>query len=186
MKDKLLVNKTNLEKLIKKINDIVGNKFEILDEKDDIEKWNGVPKLLLLDDVAQKRLLSFVEYMDNLTVSIEEKAMIVVSLSGLLEFANIKLYDYDDGSLFTMADYYQNSSIEHINKTISLIGNKDLLLAVRKKTLELDTRKNILLNIEKKYISDKIDSTKKEDVSNFIDKIVNELETKDYYELVNE
>lgn len=185
MKDKLLVKNTNLEKLIKKINDVVGKKFEILDEKDDIEKWNGIPKLLLLDDVAQKRLLSFVEYMDSLSVSIEDKAMIVISLSGLIEFANVKLYDYDDGSLFTMADYYQNSSIEHITKTISLIGNNDLLLAVRKKTLELDTRKNILLNIEKKYISDKIDSAKKESVSSFITDMIKELETKDYYELIN-
>ena len=187
MDNKLLdTNNASVEELIKKINEIVGKKFEILDEKDDIEKWNGITKLLELDEVAQRRLLAFVDFMDSLLIPIEDKAMIIVSLSGLMEFANIKLYDYDDGNLYTMADYYQNSSIEDIRKTISLIGNSKLLLAVRKKFLDLGVRKKILSNIEKKYFSVKIDNTNSEMVSNFINEEIKELENKDYYELINE
>ena len=185
MDNKLLeTNNSSVEDLVKKINEVVGKEFEILDEKDDIEKWNSVPKLLLFDEVAQKRFISFVDFMDGLTLPIETKAMIIVSLVGLMEFANIKLYDYDDGSLYKMADYYQNSSIDDIKKTIAIIGNKELLLAVRKKTLDLDVRKNVLLDIEKKFIDDKIDATKKKNVSSFVNKIIKELEEKDYYDLV--
>lgn len=137
----------SVEMLVNRINELIGEKFTILDEQDDIQKWNGIPKLLMLDEVAGKRLLSFIEYMDSLLIPIEDKAIIVVSLSGLMEFANIKLYDYDDGSLYTMADYYQNSSIAEIKNTISIVGNKELLNAVRCKTLDLDLRKKILLDV---------------------------------------
>lgn len=186
MDNKLLqASKASVEELVNRINEIVGNKFEILDEKDDIEKWNSVPKLLLLDEVAQKRLISFVEFMDCLTIPIETKSIIIISLAGLMEFANIKLYDYDDGNLYTIADYYQNSSIDDIKKTISIIGNQELLLAVRKKTLDLDVRKELLFNIEKKFFDDKIDANNLKQVSAFIQSMIKELEEKDCYELIN-
>ena len=63
MNGKLLESSnTNIETLAEKINEVVNQKFEILEKKDDIEKWNTVPNLLLLDEVAQKRLLSFIEF----------------------------------------------------------------------------------------------------------------------------
>lgn len=170
MNNKLLPDKNaSVDDLIKKINDTVGEKFQILDKEDNVKKWTGIPNLLLLDEVAQKRLLAFVEYMDSLLIPIEDKVMIIVSLSGLMEFANIKLYDYDDGSLYTMADFYKNSTIDEIRKSISLISNRDLLLAVREKVLDIKDRKNILSNIEKKYINDKIE------VTAFIEKVIKEL-----------
>ena len=52
----------SIELLVNRINELIGEKFSILDEQDDIEKWNGIPRLLMLDEVAQKRLLSFIDY----------------------------------------------------------------------------------------------------------------------------
>lgn len=167
--EKLFENEKDysIEMLVNRINELIGEKFTILDEQDDIKKWNGVPKLLMLDGVAQKRLLSFIEYMDSLLIPIEDKAIIVVSLSGLMEFANVKLYDYDDGSLYTMADFYQNSSIEEIRNTIEIVGNREILRLVRGKTLDLDIRKKMLLDIVNganessditKYIEDTINN----------------------------
>lgn len=184
MCERLLENNNNsVELLIKKINDIVDQNFSILTGKDDIEKWNLLPDLLLLDEVAQKRLLSFIELVDSLSVSIEEKATIIISLSGLLKFGNIKLYDYDDGSLYTLAQFYQHKNKEDITKTISVIGNKELLLSIRKKTLDLEIRKKILLDIEKSFISVKIDSANSKQVTEFINSTIKELEEKEYYEL---
>lgn len=184
MSEKLLENNdTSIELLIKKINDIVDKNFKILSGKDDIEKWNQLPNLLLLDEVAQKRLSSFIELVDSLNVSIEEKATIIISLSGLLEFEKIKLYDYDDGSLYALSQHYQNISKKDINKTISVIGNKELLLAVRKKTLDLEIRKKVLLDIEKSFISAKIDNANSEQVTKFINNTIKELKEKEYYEL---
>ncbi len=185
MNEKLLdVNDTSVEKLVKRINEIVGEKFSVLDEENDIEKWNTVPKLLLISDESKNRVLSFVEFIDSMFVSLEEKAMYVISLCGLLEFANISLEDYDDGSLFTMADYYQNSSIEEIKNTLPIVGNKELLLAVRKKTLDLDVRKKLLQAIFNRFITDHKNITNQKDISNFIENVIKELEEKDYYDLI--
>ncbi len=149
MSEKLFENtkEINIENLITKINEVVGEKFAILDEKDDIEKWNTLPKLLLLEEENAKKVLSFVEFMDSLLVPKEEKAMYVVSLCGLIEFGNLILKDYEEGSLFTLADYYQNSSIEEIKKTIPIVGDPSLLIFVRYKTLDLEGRKELLKQI---------------------------------------
>lgn len=173
-----------IEELVKRINEIVGQKFAILDEENDIEKWNAVPKLLLLNENKKNKTLSFVEFMDSLLVPLEEKAMYVISLCGLLEFSNIDLEDYDDGSLFTIADYYQNSSIDEIKNTIGIIGNKEILLSVRKKALDLEVRKKILLNIVNRALNDKIDITNKKEVTKFIAEVIKELDETEYYDLV--
>lgn len=168
--EKLLENgkESSIEMLVNRINELIGEKFAILDEQDDIQKWNGVPKLLMLDEVAGKRLLSFIEYMDSLLIPIEDKAILVVSLSGLMEFANVKLYDYDDGSLYTMADFYQNSSIEEIKNTIEIVGNKELLHLVRGKTLDLDMRKKMLSDIVEK-------ANGNTDITKYIEDTINNL-----------
>ena len=187
MKEKLLdYSKDNsVESVIEKINNVVKNEFSVLKLNDDIEKWNSIPKLLMLDDVAQKRLMSFIEFMDSLDIEIEKKLINFISLSSILEISNIKLYDYDNGNLFTLADYYKNRTIVDIKNTISIISNKELLLAVRTKTLDLDDRIKILLSIEKKLINDKIDTANLDSVSEFITNIVNEIETKTESELIN-
>lgn len=174
----------SVKKLIDRINEIVGNKFTILDQKDDIEKWNGIPKLLTLDDNAQQKLLKFVEYVDNLLQPIEVKAMYVVSLSALIEFGKIDINIYDEGSLFTLADYYQNSSINDIKNTLPIIKNSTLLLAVRQKTLDIEARKKILLDIVNSFISDKISTANQDKYNKFINDKINEIEAKDYYDLV--
>ena len=93
--------------------------------------------------------------------------------------------DYDDGGLFTLADYYNHTNILDIKKTLPIIGNNKLLLAVRNKTLELDTRKKILLDIVNKLNNDKIDVTNSKKIEKFITDIVTEIEAKDYYEVVD-
>lgn len=173
-----------MEELVKRIQEIVSQRFAILDEQNDIEKWNTVPKLLLLDDAKQQQILSFAEFLDSMLVTIGEKAMYVVSICGLLEFGQIKLDDYDNGDLFTLADYYQNSNIDEINNTISIVGNKQLLTTVREKTLDIEVRKKILLDIANRAINDKINTTNKKEVTKFITEVVTELEEKDYYNLV--
>lgn len=186
MEEKLFDNLRNntVEELVKKINEVVGKKFAILDEVNDIEKWNAVPKLLLLNENQQNKLLSFVEFTDSLLAPLEEKAMYVISLCGLLEYGKIDLEDYNDGNLFTMADYYQNSSIEDIVNTIGIIGNKEILLAVRKKALDLEIRKKLLSAIASRAVNDKIDITNKKEVANFAAEVIKELDETEYYDLV--
>ncbi len=186
MSEKLFENtkEINIENLITRINEVVGEKFAILDEKDDIEKWNTVPKLLLLEEENAKRILSFVEFMDSLLVTKEEKAMYVVSLCGLIEFGHLNLKDYEEGSLFTLADYYQNSSIQEIEKTISIVGDNSLLMTVRDKTLDLEGRKELLKKIVNEAEQTGVHT--KNQIIKFLEAKIHEMQDKYYDELVSQ
>ena len=186
MKDKIFeeTKDATMEELVKKINEVIREKLSILDEENDIEKFNTIPKLLLLEDKKKQKLLSFVEFVDSLLIPLEEKAMYIISLSGLIEFTNIALEDYDDASLFTMADYYQNSSIDDIKNTLAIIRNKELLLAVRKKTLDLEVRKKILQSIVNRVKTDQININDKGSLATYIERIIAEINEKDYYDLM--
>lgn len=183
MKRLLEVGKNKTVKgLVDNINKIVDKNFNILSHDDDIEKWNSVPKLLMLDAEKQERLLNFVEYVDNLLISIEDKALYIISLSGLIEIKKINILDYDDGSLFTLADFYSHISNMDIKNTFSVISNKDLLLTIRMKTLEIDARRKILMNITESLNKLKLNDKR---IDKFIDDKIDEIRDKDYYELIN-
>ena len=181
MEERLLdeFKKVSVEELVNRINEIVRDKFSILDEENDIEKWNRVPKLLLLSSDKKKQVLSFVEFMDSLLIPVTEKAMYVISLCG-----NLNMEEYDDGSLFTLASFYENSTIDEIKNTIAIVGNKDLLLAVRKKTLDIDTRNKILSEVITDMNTKKITVNNNKDFSKFMEDTINKINEKDYYDLV--
>ncbi len=175
---------TNMEQLVAQINKIIDEKFSILDEKDDIEKWNGIPKLLLLEEPVQKKFLEFVDFMDSLLVPIEDKVIYVVSLSGLMEFGGVNLEKYDVGSLFMMADYYQNSTITEIKNTIIIAGNLELLTAIRLKTLDLEARKKILRKIVEGFFQPKRNKVDNKVISKYITDSIQMIQMTDYYELM--
>ena len=186
MEERLLdeFKKVSVEELVNRINEIVRDKFSILDEENDIEKWNRVPKLLLLSSDKKKQVLSFVEFMDSLLIPVTEKAMYVISLCGLLEYGNLNMEESDDGSLFTLASFYENSTIDEIKNTIAIVGNRDLLLAVRKKTLDIDNRNKILAEVITDMNMKKITVNNKKDFSKFMEDTIKKINEKDYYDLV--
>lgn len=186
MEEHLFTNGKNMtvEQLVTRINEIIGEKFSILDEQDDIEKWNSVPKLLMLNELDQNKLLEFASFIDSLFISIEEKIIYMVSLSGLIEFGGISLEKYDVGNLFTMADYYQNSSIAEIKNSIPIVGNPDLLTTIRNKTLDVDARKKILLNLVNQVFQGKMGTIEASALDKYLKETIQRIEVTDYYELI--
>lgn len=184
--EKLINSKNNtVDELIKKVNEIVSKNINILKGKDDIEKWNTIPRLLLLKDSEQKQLLLLAQFLDTLLITQAEKAMHIISLSALIQYGNLKLQDYDDIlNLFMIVSYYQNCSIDDINETLPIVGNKELIAVIREKTLDIEVRKKLLLDIANRAINDKIDITNKKEVATFTATAVQEIKEKDYYDLV--
>ena len=86
--------------------------------------------------------------------------------------------------MFTLASFYENSTIDEIKNTIAIVGNKDLLLAVRKKTLDIDTRNKILAEVITDMNTKKITVNNKKDFSKFMEDTINKINEKDYYDLV--
>ncbi len=182
MGEKIFVDSKDctVEGLIKKINDIIGEEFSILQDEDRLEKWNTLPKLLVLGENQKKRLLEFIDFVDSLLVPVSEKIIYIISLCGLLEYGKLKIDEYDCGSLFTLADYYQNSSIYDIKNTIGIIGNQNLLLVVREKTLDLEVRKQMLSDILNRANT----ITNKKELNQFLMDVIQEYKEKNYYDLV--
>lgn len=172
MEERLLNRRLSVDEAIEKVNEKVNERFDLLDKNDnDVEKWASLPKLVLLDEVAKKRIVAFIEYMDTSYISIDEKCRILISLSGLIENGKIKLYDYENGSLYLLADHYQDSTYVDMDKTIILYKTEDILIATRNKTLDENIRLKILLSVEKSYLSAKIDN-----VSKFIKEEIKKIE----------
>ena len=182
--ERLLKKNETIEDVVNRINTLVDQNFEILDrDDDDITKWGTIPKLLLLDDEKIDRLLRFIRYMDTASAkeTIYERALIIISLSGLIEYADFDFSSYDDGNLYLLANHYQNSTIGAMKNTINIIKNSDLLLAVRTKILDMEDRKILLKNIEDDIYSLGVNTNSKEEINNFIQKEIEKIIHTDMY-----
>lgn len=187
MEEKLIETNKELtmEYLVNRINQIVSLDFSVVDKNDDIEKWNTVPKLLLLEDKKIAKVLDFTKYLDTLLISIYDKAMYIISLSGMVDFMPFKFEDYDNGNLLLLVDYYQTRGIKEMVDTFNFTSNQALLTAIRNKTLDLEIRKKILLSFVNRAFYDKIDGTNKKVLLNYIVKFIDEIVNKDYTELID-
>lgn len=175
---------SSIEKLVDMINRIVENNFDILKEDADIEKWNTLPKLLLLKEEEQQKILAVVEYLDSSYISLEDKIDIIISLSGLINIVNLSVMDYDLGNLFMLANYCRNGSINEIKNSFEIIKESKLLLAIRRQTLDIEIRQKILLMLVNRAFYAKINTANKQEVDNFITQVIKELEEKGYEELL--
>ncbi len=163
----------SIDNLINRINSIVGNKFTILGDNSDIERWNLLPKLLLLNDKEAEKILSFVEYLDSSYISLERRIDIILSACGLLDIYHA-IINYDIENLLLLADYYSNESMSDVKQTLPIIKNENILLEVRKRTLDLEKRKSILSAIFDKVLNSKLDINKEKNVNDFIDSLIKE------------
>lgn len=181
MKEEILekLKYTSIEELIKSVNEAIGKELSIIEVEDNMKKWDVIKKLLLLEEENKKKILSFVEFVNTLLIPIEEKAAYVISLCGLLEFGKISLTNYDIGSLFMVADYYRNASIETIKNTIPVIGNPKLLSIIRNKTLDLVERRNLLVSIIKYMIDNKTVIQNQNELTKFVEDRITEINLKE-------
>ena len=170
---------TTIEELIKSINLVIEKELSIIALSDNIVKWNAMPKLLLLEEENKKKVLSFIEFINTISISIEEKIGYVISLCGLLEFGKISLRNYDIGNLFTMVDYYRNRSITEIRATILMVGNPKLLSVVRIKTLDLEERRNLLFSVIKYMKEHEIVIQNKIELKRFLEDRILEINQKE-------
>lgn len=183
MKEKLLdkSKQVTLKQVIDSINKIVNKKFEIVENNDDMGKWTSLPILLLENDIKQNRILSFIEFVDNLLITKDEKISYIITLSSLIKFGNLDISEIENGQLFILTDYFNEKDIYTINNELAVINQPLIINAVRTKVLENDTRVKLLeyayrIYQEKKINKDKLDGFAKE-----FSEMVRE---KDYYELL--
>jgi hypothetical protein len=147
---------------------------------DDIVKWTTMPELLLLSEEKLVRLENFVRYLDSTRLPIKEKSLIMISLSGLIKYFDLDATKYDDGNLYLLSNHYQNTKVEDMKKTIGVINNNSLLLAVRNRTLDLNDRKVILRKVECDIYEQNINTSDTSELNSFITREIDKIRTMEY------
>ena len=180
--ERLLEKNENIKDVVSKINELVDKDFDMLGKTDDdIVKWQTIPELIGLNEDMLTRLKEFVTYLDRTRLPMREKSLIIISLSGLIKYFNLDITKYDDGNLYLISNHYQNTKVEDMKKTINIINNNSLLLAVRNMTLDLNDRKVILRKIEYKVYEENVDTSNIKELNDFLTKEIEILKTMDYY-----
>ena len=170
-----------LKQVIDNINKIVNKKFEIVENNDDIEKWTSIPILLLEDNEKQERILKFIEFVDSLLITKDEKISYIITLSSLIKFDKLDISKVENGHLFILADYFNEKNIDAMKEELVVINQPLIINAVRNKTLENDTRVKLLEYVYKTYHEKKITKT---GLEKFAKEMVEMIEKSDYYELL--
>ena len=183
MEEKILdfTKEITLKQVINDINKMVSKKFEIVENNDDMEKWTSLPILLLESEEQQKKILSFIEFVDSLFISKNEKISYIITLSSLIKYVKLDISTVEDGELFILADYFNEKNIDAMENELPVVDYPLIMHAVRTKTLENDTRVKLLEYAYKIYQEKKISKEKLEEFAKEFKDMVEQL---DYYELL--
>lgn len=183
MEEKILnlTKEITLKQVIDDINKMVGKKFEIVENNDDMEKWTSLPILLLESEEQQEKILNFIEFVDSLSISKDEKISYIITLSSLMKYKKLDISKVEDGELFILADYFNEKNIEAMNDELQVVNHPLIMHAVRMKTLENDTRVKLLEYAYKTYQEKKIN---KEKLEGFAKEFKEMVDQSDYYELI--
>ena len=99
-------------------------------------------------------------------------------------YGKIALENYDDASLLTLADYYKDQSVAEIKKTLDLLGSIKLLEEIRKTTLDMETRTEILNYVNDEATKQNINIQDINQNNKFIDSILEKVNKKGYYDIL--
>lgn len=167
------IKENSIIELVDSIDTYVDSNFNDFTNISDIEKWNTIPKLLLLSEKDQIKFLDFCSFIDYLDIDYIDKVKLINTTSSILDYSKMKLSTYENEDLYLLSYYYLDKSVDEITDTIELLSNKKILYAVRNEFLDLEKRKKLLFDIQKRYFSGKIEAANK-NISTFSSEIKKE------------
>ncbi len=167
------IKENSIIELVDSIDTYVDNNFNNFTNVFDLEKWNTIPKLLLLSEKDQIKFLDFCSFIDYLDFEYIDKVKLINTTSSILDYSKMKLSTYENEDLYLLSYYYLDKSVDEINDTIELLSNKKILYAVRNEFLDQEKRKKLLFDIQKRYFSGKIEAANKS-ISTFSSEIKKE------------
>ena len=174
MEEKLLnpSKEITLKNVIDDINKTVNKKFEIVENNDDMGKWTCLPILLLEDEEHQKHILEFIEFVDDLFITKEEKISYIITLSSIIKNGKLDILKEEMGTLFILADYFNEKNIEAMDSELSVVNHPLIINEARVKILEYAYK----TYVEKNITEASLDAFAKE-FAEMIQKL-------DYYEII--
>lgn len=169
MESKILKTYT-LEDIEEVINHYIEEEILQKGKVDLLEKWNYFSLVALEKDEVIDKFLEGCRYIDELSLEKYDKIREILTLAYLTVKEKMPIVKMDINNIYLLVSYLQDVDKKHIKASLKYLNNKDLLFAIRFKSLDLSVRCSII-----KYV----DTLKKD-----INEAITLIKDTEYYELV--
>lgn len=163
-----------LEQVSEVINQYIKEHMEELANVQTLAKWGEIISVFTTTTELQQKFLKEAILTDELLIPASEKIALLNTLSYSIVHAKDLIRDLDENSAFILIDYLKDQNLDDYDKIYQIFDN-ELLMAIRKNTL--DREKRVMLE---KYIFDmsqkeKLDATS---LKNFHERLIGLLKEK--------
>ena len=167
-----------------KVNQYIDQNISYLENNDDLIKWNDLPSVFLESEVDKKKFVETVIYIDELFLDELRKIKMINTLASMLVSGNIAISRIDINSLYMLVDLFVEVPTQDYEKDITILGSPLLLENVRRSTLDVDSRKELLRYLLKEASKMKLDYHDMKAVKSFHKKMNSLLRSKSVYEIL--
>lgn len=167
-----------------KVNQYIDQNISYLENNDDLIKWNDLPSVFLESEVDKKKFVETVIYIDELFLYELRKIKMINTLASMLVSGNIAISRIDINSLYMLVDLFVEVPTQDYEKDITILGSPLLLENVRRSTLDVDSRKELLRYLLKEASKMKLDYHDMKAVKSFHKKMNSLLRSKSVYDIL--
>lgn len=167
-----------------KVNQYIDRNISYLENNDDLIKWNDLPSVFLESEVDKKKFVETVIYIDELFLDELRKIKMINTLASMLVSGNIAISRIDINSLYMLVDLFVEVPTQDYEKDITILGSPLLLENVRRSTLDVDSRKELLRYLLKEASKMKLDYHNMKAVKSFHKKMNSLLRSKSVYDIL--
>ena len=167
-----------------KVNQYIDQNISYLENNDDLIKWNDLPSVFLESEVDKKKFVETVIYIDELFLDELRKIKMINTLASMLVSGNIAISRIDINSLYMLVDLFVEVPTQDYEKDIKILGSPLLLENVRRSTLDVDSRKELLRYLLKEASKMKLDYHDMKAVKSFHKKMNSLLRSKSVYDIL--
>ena len=167
-----------------KVNQYIDQNISYLENNDDLIKWNDLPSVFLESEVDKKKFVETVIYIDELFLDELRKIKMINTLASMLVSGNIAISRIDINSLYMLVDLFVEVPTQDYEKDITILGSPLLLENVRRSTLDVDSRKELLRYLLKEASKMKLDYHDMKAVKFFHKKMNSLLRSKSVYDIL--
>ena len=167
-----------------KVNQYIDQNISYLENNDDLIKWNDLHSVFLESEVDKKKFVETVIYIDELFLDELRKIKMINTLASMLVSGNIAISRIDINSLYMLVDLFVEVPTQDYENDITILGSPLLLENVRRSTLDVDSRKELLRYLLKEASKMKLDYHDMKAVKSFHKKMNSLLRSKSVYDIL--
>lgn len=167
-----------------KVNQYIDQNISYLENNDDLIKWNDLPSVFLESENDKRKFVDTVIYIDELFLDEVRKIKMINTLASMLVSGNIAISRIDINSLYMLVDLFVDIPTQDYEKVITILGSPLLLENVRRSTLDVDYRKQLLHYILDQAEKENFDFHNMKDVRTFHKKMNSLLHSQSAYDIL--